>query len=77
MTKAQGELFDRVLSLPEDVRLNLVDKLLNSLNMPTQGDIDELWAKEAERRVREIDKGEVELIPGEEVFTKLQRKYGQ
>jgi predicted nuclease of predicted toxin-antitoxin system len=33
--------------------------------------LDELWAIEAERRVAEIEKGEVETVPGEEVFRKL------
>ena len=38
------------------------------LNRPTQPAVDKLWADEAERRVAQIDSGEVELIPGETVF---------
>jgi hypothetical protein len=34
-----------------------------------------LWAEEAERRVFQIDRGEVELIPGNEVFAKIRQKY--
>ena len=33
-----------VLSLPAEVRLELVDVLIKSLNIPTKPDIDQLWA---------------------------------
>ena len=44
-----------------------------SLNLPTQPDIDKAWAEEAERRVDQIDRGDVALIPGEKVFAKYMR----
>lgn len=70
------KVFDEALSLPANDRLGLVEKLLRSLNLPTQGEIDSLWAKETERRVAEIDKGDVVLIPGEKVFEKIRQKSG-
>jgi len=69
------KVFDDALSLPVDVRLNLVEKLLTSLNLPIQAEIDRAWAEEAERRVSQIDRSEVELIPGDEVFASVLRKY--
>ena len=77
MLTVADKVFDEALSLPANDRLGLVEKLLCSLNLPTQGQIDTLWAEEAERRVGEIDKGEVELIPGEKVFEKIRQKYGR
>ena len=77
MPTVVDKVFDEALSLPADARLGLVEKLLCSLNLPTQGEIDSLWAEEAERRVSEIDKGEVELIPGEKVFEKIRQKYAR
>ena len=77
MPNVADKVFDEALSLPADVRLGLVEKLLRSLNLPTRGEIDSLWAEEAERRVSEIDRGEVELIPGEEVFEKIRQKYAR
>ena len=71
------KVFDEALSLPANDRLGLVEKLLYSLNLPTQGEIDNLWAEEAERRVGEIDRGDVELIPGEKVFEKIRQKYAR
>ena len=64
------ELFDEAISLPIEIRMQLVEKLLRSLN-PTQKEIDKLWAKEAEKRVEEIRSGKVKTIPGEKVFKKI------
>jgi putative addiction module component (TIGR02574 family) len=67
------KLITEVISLPVEIRLHLVEKLLESLN-PSHKDIDELWASEAERRAAEIEKGEVKTVPGEEVFRKLHNR---
>jgi len=42
---------------------------------PNQEQIDRLWAEESERRIARIDRGDVELVPGEEVFNKIRGKY--
>ena len=68
---------EEALSLPADIRLNLVEKLITSLNLPIDKDIDRFWAEEAERRVSQIEAGEVRLVPGEEVFSKIRAKYGK
>jgi len=67
---SKEKLISEAISLPVEIRLQLVERLLESLN-PSHKDIDELWAIEAERRVAEIEKGEVKTVPGEEVFRKL------
>lgn len=63
-------LIAEVMSLPVEVRIQLADKLLRSLN-PSRKEIDEAWAIEAEKRVQEIRTGKVKPIPGDEVFTKI------
>ena len=75
MTTVADTVYDKALSLPADARISLVERLLSSLNLPTQPEIDRLWADEAERRVAQIDRGEVELIPGEKVFERIRQKY--
>ena len=64
------ELISEAVSLPLDIRLQIVERLLHSLH-PTQKGIDELWAAEAERRVKEIKSGTVKPVPGDEVFRKI------
>ena len=67
---SKDELITEALPLPVELRIQLVDKLLESLNS-TNKDIDELWAIEAERRVAEIEQGEIGSIYGEELFRNL------
>jgi hypothetical protein len=55
--------------------MSLVEKLLVSLNLPTQPEIDRLWAEEAERRITQIDKREMKLVPGMKVFSNIRKKY--
>lgn len=75
ITVVADKVFNDALSLPSDVRMSLVDKLLTSLNKPTHTDIDLLWAEEAERSVFQIDQGDAALISGDEVFANIRRKY--
>lgn len=66
----KDELISEAISLPVEIRLQLVERLLQSLN-PSHRDIDELWAVEAEKRVAQIEAGEVKTVPGDMVFRKL------
>jgi putative addiction module component (TIGR02574 family) len=74
MATKTKELISMVESLPVDVKTTLVEKILNSLH-PSQKEIDALWAKEAERRVKEIKTGKVKTISGENVFKEIREKF--
>lgn len=71
MTALAERIYNEALDLPAEDRLTLLDRLLHSSNLSTQADIDQTWAKEAERRDRQIDEGTAPLIPGAEVFAKI------
>ena len=75
MSGVDDKIIQDLLSLPSNLRAELVEKLIKSLNAPIQKEIDDLWAKEAERRVKEIESGEVELIDGEKVFQEVRRRF--
>ena len=68
------ELLADVDSLPTDLKTKLIEKLLNSLN-PSRSNIEDLWRKEVDKRMAEIESGEVELIEGEEVFRKIRHRF--
>lgn len=68
MATRTDRVVEEALSLPADARLNLVERLLASLNLPVDEEIDRLWAEEAERRVSQIEAGEAKLVPGKDVF---------
>ena len=75
MTTTNDRVIDEALSLPSNVRLSLVEKLLTSLNLPIDKEINRLWAEEAERRVSQIEEGKAKLVPGDEVFAKIRAKH--
>ena len=56
-----------VLSLPKPDRAHLVHLLLESLDDPSEADIQELWLEEARSRADEIDAGTVNLVSGEQL----------
>lgn len=74
MTVQTGELMDVVDSLPIDMKLELIDHLLESIS-PRKKDIDDAWMDEVERRIDEVENGEVKLIPLEEVRERLGKRY--
>ncbi len=61
------DLITEVIDLPIEERAMVVDSILKSLN-PTQSDIDKKWAAVAKQRLKELWSGEVEGIPGDDVF---------
>ena len=60
------------LSLPKSDRAHLVHLLLDSLDDPSDTDIQELWLKEARHRADEIDSGEAKLVSGEDLELQVQ-----
>jgi putative addiction module component (TIGR02574 family) len=65
-----------VESLPIEMKIILVDKILESLS-PTEKEIDELWKAEVERRIEGVESGRVKTVTGEDVFTKVQERFGK
>jgi len=58
----------QALQLSEKDRAELAKRLLISLEDKVDDDIEQAWIAEINRRKKEIDSGEVELIPEEEVL---------
>ncbi len=67
------EIIEEVASLPVEERAMVADSILRSLNAP-DAEIDRKWAQAAQRRLAELRSGQVEPIPGEEVFAKVRKR---
>lgn len=67
----QDEIFRAALSLPDEVRAVLAERLLESLDADDQREIDARWGREAEERIAAYDRGEIEAFPIDEVFSSL------
>lgn len=62
------EVASQALKLSLEERAELAERLLLSLDDPSESDIERLWLEEAERRLQEFREGEVKGIAAEEVF---------
>lgn len=71
MTPKSAEVLNDALSLPPRSRAKLAEKLLESLDDPSQNEMDRLWAEEAEERIDAYERGELKAVPGKEVFRGL------
>lgn len=71
MTTAE-EILVAANALPEDERLLLAHSLFDSIH-EMEDDVGRAWLEEIRQRCSEIDRGEVELIPAEDVFAEAQR----
>lgn len=58
---AAKDLKSEALELPRKERAGLARELLESLDSPADEDAEEAWLDEAERRVAEVDSGQVQL----------------
>jgi len=67
----RDEILRDALSLPQEDRAELADEILQSLDEADQDEVDARWAWEAEDRISAFDRGEIQAIPGEEVFSSL------
>ena len=76
MSDTLTELKQKAAELSDGERAELAFSLIESLDGPADPDVEEAWRVEIERRLGQIDRGEVELIPGDEVFARLRRRLG-
>jgi len=76
MNSETMDIMERAEMLPIDLKLELVDRLLESIS-PAQKETDDLWKIEIERRVEEVRSGKVKTIPGEEVFAEIEERFGK
>ena len=76
MTAQTMDIIEVAESLPIDLKLELIDRLLESIS-PTKKEVEEAWKMEAERRIEEVRSGKVKPIPVEEVFAEIERDFGK
>ena len=64
---SRKEILEQALSLKPEDRFMIVEGLIESLDHPDQT-IDEIWAKEAEKRLDAYRKGDLEGVPMDDIF---------
>lgn len=71
MAKDVTTLFRDASELSEQDRATLAGLLIESLEAEPERDVEAAWSAEIERRVADIDSGNVTTIPWEEVRRRL------
>ena len=71
MSLSASEFYEAGLALPPSVRKDLALRLLESIEVADQDSVDAAWTEEIGSRVDDIVSGNVETIPGEQVFADL------
>ena len=78
LSDAVAKLWPAVIALTpdeqEELRLNLE---MFTCAEPTDSEFEATWGEEINRRIAAVESGEDELIPAEEVFRRLDEKYGR
>lgn len=65
-----AEIEKEALHLSENERANLAQKLLISLDSPSETEIEREWLAVAQQRARDLDEGKVQPVSAEEVRRK-------
>jgi putative addiction module component (TIGR02574 family) len=68
------QVLQSALSLNPNDRAEIAASLIQSLDEPADDNVETAWAEEIKRRIDSIDKGEVQLIPSEEVMRSMRER---
>lgn len=68
------EIIEEAEALPIEERALIIDSLLRTLN-PPDAEIDRKWIEAARRRLQELRSGKVTVVPGNEVFAALRKRF--
>ncbi|MDJ0762123.1 MAG: addiction module protein [Myxococcota bacterium] len=69
-------VLEAALQLPRQLRALLAEKLLLSLDYDDPLEVGPEWMAEIHKRCQEIDTGQVDLVPAEDVFDKIDNELG-
>lgn len=71
-----AELTAKAQALPPHERARLAEELLASLD-PHEAEVEAAWVEELRRRIDEVERGAVALIPASQAFAQVRRALGQ
>ena len=76
MSSMLAELKEKAAQLSQPERADLALALIESLDGPAEDPavVEEAWRVEIERRIGQVERGEVKPIPGDEVFAEVRRR---
>ncbi|MBP7553647.1 MAG: addiction module protein [Spirochaetes bacterium] len=67
-------LYDEILSLPINEKLELINKLLENINPVKKQKNRELWKDEIDKRIKDIEESKVSFISESELDHRVKEK---
>jgi putative addiction module component (TIGR02574 family) len=74
MAKSARELFEEAMRLDPKERAALMRLLIDSLDTESEEGAEEAWRAEIERRIAELDSGQVQAVPWDELRARLYQR---
>ena len=71
-----AELSAQAQALPPEDRARLAEELLASLD-PRETEVEAAWDEELRRRIDEVERGTVQLVPADQAFAQVRRALGR
>lgn len=71
MTDKSKDVLEEALKLTVNERAEVAEKLIASLDEVPDTDVEQAWQEEIQRRLQQVERGEVKTIPWEEVQRRL------
>ena len=71
------EILEEARALPYGERAELIEQLIADAAKHPDPEIEKAWGDEAMRRLKEIEEGKVQMIPGEVVAAKMRKILGR
>jgi len=76
MSDLVAELSAQAQALPPEQRARLAEELLASLD-PRDAEVEAAWDEELRRRIDEVERGTVQLIPADKAFAQVRHALGR
>lgn len=77
MKRKFSELVEEAKQLPYGERAELIEQLIAASAQDIDPAVEKAWGDEAMRRLKEIEEGKVQMIPGEVVAAKMRKILGR
>jgi putative addiction module component (TIGR02574 family) len=74
MAKSARELFEEAMRLDPKERAALMRLLVDNLHAESEEGAEEAWRAEIERRIAELDSGQVQAVSWEELRARLYQR---
>lgn len=71
MSTSVDKILAQALQMPPKERAAVAERLIASLDSEVDWDVEVAWQQEVQRRIEEINQGEVVCIPWEQVLHRL------